>query len=643
MGKPYSAELDLLASTFAWAERQSVTNLGHFLTRWSGDHVAVVGSGGSYSAAFVVALLRELVHHSPTSAVTPLEFDAMLRRLSPRALLLSAEGKNRDILATAKAAQASDLASAALTLTQDNPLLDFAKQHASLRAFPFRMDWIKDGYLATNSLIATVLLAYRALCGDDDFKGSLATFFGADRLAARRASVSTLVDAAQVRRRGLLVLYSVQTKSFAIDIESRLSESALAMVQLADLRQFAHGRHLQLASDETAPCVLIVSSSEEGPLATEIARHLPSNIARWHIEVEGSNERDIAVTSLLDAMFLAEGLARGAAHDPGNPDVPMFGRDIHAIDYAAILHPSRGQRSRLELAAARKAQAGAHGKPGVTPAIVEAASRYARRLEGARIKGMVCDFDGTLCRAEDRFGHMPPEQAEQISSLIEQGMKFAIATGRGGSLHEALREAFDLKLHASILVGYYGGSVIARLDQDFVQPDPRESFRELCSWLESSVYGSDCKPFEKVVRAGQLSMRIGSTAKCIRLQAAVRNWLDGNDRRDWRVFCSGHSIDVLDAETSKSFVVQHVASVWGVDPLTEVLRIGDSGHEGGNDYELLRDGLSLSCDRVSVDLNACWNFGASGSNQSDVTMSYLRGLLRRDTGFAFAGEALFHD
>lgn len=85
LGKPYAIELDAFSSTFEWVDRQDVGQLEHFLNRWSGDHVAVVGSGGSYSAAFVVSLFCELVHHSPTTPVTPLEFDAMLRRLGVRA------------------------------------------------------------------------------------------------------------------------------------------------------------------------------------------------------------------------------------------------------------------------------------------------------------------------------------------------------------------------------------------------------------------------------------------------------------------------------------------------------------------------------------------------------------------------------
>jgi hypothetical protein len=80
LGKPYSEELDAFADTYQWVAKQDVARLGHFLNRWSGDYAVVVGSGGSYSAAFAVALFRELAHHSPTTAVTPLEFAALLRR-----------------------------------------------------------------------------------------------------------------------------------------------------------------------------------------------------------------------------------------------------------------------------------------------------------------------------------------------------------------------------------------------------------------------------------------------------------------------------------------------------------------------------------------------------------------------------------
>ncbi len=62
---------------------------------------------------------------------------------------------------------------------------------------------------------------------------------------------------------------------------------------------------------------------------------------------------------------------------------------------------------------------------------------------------------------------------------------------------------------------------------------------------------------------------------------------------------------------------------WTV-PNTEILRIGDAGQIGGNDFELLRDSCSLSADRVSDSLSCCWNFAPSGVRQVDATFFYLK-------------------
>lgn len=640
MGKPYSDELDGFAHTFHWAGQQPVDQLHRFLSRWSGEHVAVVGSGGSYSAALVVALFRELVHHSPTAAVTPLEFIAMLRRLSPCALLLSAEGKNRDVLAAAQAAQAADLSSAALTLTTSNPLLKFATAHASLRAFAFQMDWGKDGYLATNTLLAISVLAYRAFFGHSDFMVQLSPLFHPERLADRRKHFRSWTRLELARKSGLLVLFSSQAKPFAVDLESKFAEAALAHVQLADLRQFAHGRHLQLAA-QSPMAVILATSAEEAPLADATARLLPSNVQQWTIELDGQREQDTAIAGLIDAMFVTDAFAQACGIDPGQPDVPAFGRAIHIIDPALAMQPMPKVQSRLELAARRKEAPLGRCAHVAKPHAVAAAAVYADTLTQAAIKATVCDFDGTLCRAENRFDSMATEHVELVSSLLRQGMVLAIATGRGGSLHDELRESFAPELHSAITVGYYSGSLIARLDEPFDQPPANVAFRDLWDWLQKSVYLDYCKPLSELARGGQLSIRIGNAHECARLIAAIKHWLKYNDLRGWRAFSSGHSIDILDADTSKRKVVAYVAAQCRIDPNTEILRLGDAGHEGGNDHELLSEGLSLSCERVSVDLASCWNFGALGSNQVDVTSAYLRGLARRDGAFRLLPAALF--
>lgn len=631
MGKPYSQELDTFAATYAWANQQEVGQLSHFLVRWSSDHVVIVGSGGSFSAAVAASLFRELAHHSPTSPATPLDFASLVNRLSPKVMLLSAEGKNKDILNAARAARIADLFTGAMTLTSTNPLLDFGAQTDSMRAFVFPGDWVKDGYLATNSLLAMTLLFYKAFFGAGEFEHRLRKFFDADRLRARRKKLASLTNLAAIRSRGLLLLHSASAKTFAVDLESKLSEAALATVQVTDLRQFAHGRHLQLSVASPRPVILFVSSSLDWPLAQATAERISDKHDVIELVLEGDCEQDIATLGLVDAMFLTEAIATGSGIDPGQPDVPEFGRAIHAIDSAALIGRSELD-DRLQLAARRKSFGLGHPIGPIEDRVVVAASAFAARLAAAPIRGLVCDFDGTLCRAENRFEVMKAVHVEQISVLLRAGLGFAIATGRGDSLQKSLRKSFDAPLHSQILVGYYSGSYIARLDEQFQRPGANPAFHDLCDWLKGSAFDRLCTDVNLHARAGQLSIRLGSAHQARRLSAVIRVWLTQTGRQGWRVFGSGHSIDVLDETADKRLVVARLADQLQIQPNDQILRIGDSGQEEGNDFEMLSEGLSLSCDAVSSDLGSAWNFGSHGSNQVEVTSSYLRGLVRGSDG-----------
>lgn len=637
MGKPYKQELDLLPTTFQWAARQDISKLARFFTRWKGEHVVIVGSGGSFSAAVIGSLFRELSHHCVTTPVTPHEFTGVSHRLMPRSLLLSAEGKNKDILLAAQTAEAADLAVAALTLTASNPLIAQAQRTKAMRVFAFQMDWIKDGYLATNSLLATVLLLYRAFFSEHDFQGLLA-LMSPERLAARRLEIQTFGDLGELRRRGMLLLFSAQAKPFAVDLESKLSESALVIVQMCDLRQFAHGRHLQLADPDNAPFVLVACSAAERLLALATLELLPSKLRPWFIEIKGDSEQDIAVSGIVDAMYVTELLARVAGRDPGDPQVAHFGRALYGLDPAQST--SEPDKAICILTAASRRKSGTISRMRPPAHVLNAAIAYAQRLAHAQFRGVVCDFDGTLCRTENRFDGIDLQLAEDLSALLRQGLKLAVATGRGDSLYKVLRSAFDPSLHNSILVGYYSGAYVATLDQPFVQPHANEEFGELWVWLEQTSHDLPGKTWRNLARGGHLSLRLANVHKCKSMLALIQVWIHQTGRGSWRAFCSGHSVDVLDGATSKSNVVKLFAERYGLDAATEILRIGDSGQEGGNDFELLSEGLSLSCDGVSASLGSCWNYGALGNNQSDVTISYLRALTKVGSAFKLSSSTL---
>ncbi len=633
MGKPYAAELDAIPSTFEWATQQSVEPLQRYLSRWTGEYACFVGSGGSYSAAYAAAELREIAHGSPTRALTPMELSAKARFTpSSKVMLLSAEGRNPDVLAAASYAMQSDMTCAALTLTSDNPLIRRAGENLATRVFAYDMPWGKDGYLATNTLIATVLLLHCALFPKNYSQTFLAQLFEEQRLRNLRDQWYQDSTLRAIGGRNFIVLHDPMTKSFAIDLESKLSESAVAKVEIADYRQFAHGRHLQLASDTKGTAVIAAYSAEARALAEATLALFPPDILTFQLEIPGDEPNELVVAGLVMATLLTEAIAGAVQRDPGQPIVPQFGRDIYRLDSSHHYQGVSQSTNRYRLAARRKFDHLNVSDEEMAKATV-AAEIYEAKLEGARYRAIISDFDGTLCNAEQRYSGMCPAIAQRIMELIEDGVVFSIASGRGGSLRTDLMKAFPPDYHPVIWVGYYGGSLIQPLNVEVEHPAANQDFKSLLGWLKTTVYYPRLKSFDESVRGGQLTIRVSSPEESRKLRLALRTRLNAAGLSTWRVFCSGHSIDVLDSRTNKNNVVRTIAQKFGFDPLTQVLRLGDSGDEDGNDYELLSEGCSLSADRVSASLTSCWNFATPGCSQAGATKRYLDHLHKVEEGY----------
>lgn len=634
MGKPYHAELDAIHATYLWATQQDVLPLQRYLSRWTGEYACFIGSGGSYSAAFAAAELREIAHGSPTRALTPMELSAKARFTpTSKVMLLSAEGRNPDVLAAATYAMQSDMTCAALTLTKDNPLTRRAVENRSTRIFSHDMPWGKDGYLATNSLIATVLLLHRALFPEETSCEFLEQLFAADRLRWYRDQWRADTSIEAMAGRNFIVLHDPMTKSFAIDLESKLSESAVAKVEIADYRQFAHGRHLQLADGASGTAVIAAYSADSKALAEATLALFPPDILTFKLEVPGDEPNELVVAGLVMATLLTEAIARAVDRDPGQPTVPTFGREIYRLDSSQHFRGWSQAENRYALAARRKFDHRSVSSEEMVQAEL-AAKIYEGKLEGAVYKAIFSDFDGTLCNAEDRFSGMCPHIAKRILKLIDDGLIFSIASGRGGSLREDLIKAFPPEYHKAIWVGYYGGSLLQPLEVEVEHPAPNPEFLNLLGWLKTTAYYPRLNsPEGTVMRGGQLTIRVSSPEESRKLRLALRTHLNAKGLGDWRVFCSGHSIDVLDSSTSKNNVVRAISDRFGFDPLTQALRLGDSGDEEGNDYELLNAGCSLSADRVSASLTSCWNLASPGASQAGATQQYLDFLQKTDKGF----------
>ena len=134
-------------------------------------------------------------------------------------------------------------------------------------------------------------------------------------------------------RETVLILHGYATQSAAIDLESKFTEAAIGHVQVADYRNFAHGRHHWLARHGGASGVLAFVTPSDRKLADKTLRLLPEEVAVLRVDLAEDGVKG-GLASLALALHLAgmAGEARGI--DPGRPKVS----DIRSQDLSPGRH-----------------------------------------------------------------------------------------------------------------------------------------------------------------------------------------------------------------------------------------------------------------------------------------------------------------
>lgn len=621
MGRVFSEELDRVEHTLEWSTSVEVPPPTPSQSGTPQLRV-VIGSGGSFTVATALATHEcSLRGQSIALALTPLQYVQRVDLL-PRhtALLISAEGKNRDILHAASKAFGVASSSEILTFSGNSPLADIAAQAASARVFTFDPPWGRDGYLATNSLLASIVLGLR-LRGSGVEAGPLAAFLGLYRTTDKLDRIAAEV----ARTRRLLALHGTNGLIAAVDLESKLSEAAFAFTQISDLRQFAHGRHIQLAREDAPVPVIAFISQHEDALWRETREEVPAQVT----VMECALPADLAtatVAGLLIVMALVEKVASVLNQDPGQPAVPGFARRIHALDTSRLLPHPVGGNSNPKLAALEAFMS--------REAAAQAGVRFVDRLKTARFAALVLDFDGTLCETPRRFEGLDERLEPIVIKLLESGLTIAFASGRGNSLWEDLRKRLPEETRSKCFLGCYSGSFVMPLTEAWpdITADPQLS--AIRDHLQALGIRKE-RGFKLSARVAQLTIRStnGDGIDILfTLCSSLVSELDG-----WRVFRSAHSVDILSPAATKNSVARFLGVKLGVDPLTAVCRIGDRGEQFGNDAELLAEGLGLSVDGVSTDPNSCWLFGEPAFGPVDRAAQYLRSLIVKD------GQARFDE
>jgi len=628
MGRAYATELGLLDATYQMAIAANIAGLVEATDNLRRFPLYVVGSGGSLSACVLAAQLHEQIARLPARALTPLEFLHLPKQQNAGVLLISAGGRNPDILAAARFAVESEYEFVvALCSTANSPLASSLSGSRDATVFEFVGPSVKDGFLATNSLIQSAVLLARAYGAKlpDELPSLLEV-----QTRSRDLATAEILDLPNV-----IALAHGWCRPAAVDLESKWAESGFGTVSLTDARNFAHGRHVGLSLRREETAVVVFSMGDRDKVSHFTMDSLGG--------VEGLRSRCIpldgvagAIDLLVKVIALTGAVGRYRGTDPGRPKVPAFGRALYHYSLSRGEGTPKRALGGQEVWIQRK----------VTPVLWQLASSPTRdawraefnawliKAEAKQIGAVILDYDGTLCEAAERYGRPSPAIGAALTKLVDQGLVVGIATGRGKSVLKAIRDAVPDRIWSSFVIGMYNGGVIQHLNESVEGNNPvDEAIGIATSALADSsalaaIADVQVRPTQ-ITAYGRKPLPNGMLRKLV-----VEALLLAGVHPDVEIHASTHSVDIVPKRISKLLVVEAVTRKLsnGTNSCSEVMTIGDQGQLNGNDAAFLARPLGLSVDQVSSVFSGCWNVAPPAAKRTDALLGYLANLVPDSRG-----------
>jgi HAD superfamily hydrolase (TIGR01484 family) len=409
-------------------------------------------------------------------------------------------------------------------------------------------------------------------------------------------------------------------RPIAADLESKLSEAALLHCQLADLRSFAHGRHLWLADRPEDCAVLALTEPSLGNLWERMKEHFPRSVPTLDMPLRGASPRDL-IGGLIAQMHLISAIAHVVGKDPGKPVVPEFGRALYYLDLPSIVpKPSEtttAVSSKYEVLGARWPSSQRSGS------MQRALDAYRAALESRRYRAVVFDYDGTLCTSQRNDQPPPDAIIDHIRRLVDGGIVVAIASGRGGSIQEFLSTRFDMTVLDKLQLGLYNGGWISNARTPPTKSEQTSEFLSHVTRIAVRLKGLGV-PIDKIrtTHPYQVSIRFREGLSTEQMWFVVADALRQAGLDLGSMVRSKHSVDVLASGVGKSRLIAHVIQSCSIDPY-DILTLGDQGAWPGNDASLLEHRFSLSVDAPSRALDRGWKLAPPHKRDVDATLWYL--------------------
>lgn len=635
----FENQLNRLSDTYREALSHSIEDLRAVLSELSNRELITIGSGGSLTTALFMAELHERMTGRLARALTPLEFISKPGLADHKAIfLLSAEGQNTDILESLYACSLANGASINAIINIESSELARRVVAARGNVFTFPLSGGKDGYLATNTLVADIVLIARAYASLD--KPHALNF----PLALERYPIAELSFdewchkelpgfASLLRYTTITVVYDPELKTAAVDFESKLIEAGITNVHIADLRNFAHGRHFWLARHGDSTAMIAFIGDRCVDLWRSLLDVLPNSLALKTLLVPGFYPLNV-IAGISAVMHLIKVAGQEHNVDPGKPDVPPFGRSIYHTSVHKLVAPMYLAQLPTDPVRLKQCVLGHSSMAAPSASLIDALTQFRERLTLQRFRALVFDYDGTLCDTNKRFDPPAAELVAELLKLARAGIRIGIASGRGQSLYDHLRACITKDLWEHFVLGLYNCGHIVELRNVYEEPKP----------LSDTQLDTARRTVDELIRLGVPIARLSARPHQIsviplpgvdteRLWFVISDALRRAKFPISAVVRSAHSVDILGTGVSKSGIIRYLGESSGIKA-DAILSIGDQGAWPGNDYELLDQPNSLSVDLPSRSPESGWKLAPSNLHGVSAVLWYLKRLQATEGEFA---------
>jgi len=224
---------------------------------------------------------------------------------------------------------------------------------------------------------------------------------------------------------------------------------------------------------------------------------------------------------------------------------------------------------------------------------------------------LALDYDGTLVSLFNRTGRLSRAIVNSINNFLNGETPVVIISGRGECLLRLRQQLAKSRLDTLFLAMYNGAEIVEAKSGGIVRKE--NSIFSLNRVFQLLTENSNIFPTKvKIVQKPYSIQMQVSERSMLRLDELCRR-VSTILPHAFAVRSSGYAVDVYPRAKMKDYCLRLINERF--DMRLNFVRVGDQGHELGNDFELLSRRGSFSVGTVSTDKRTCFPVVDEGGNR----------------------------